>query len=219
MLSKNTLRLTGGILLIILIIFVFAYFGNALTHVEKLKSYVEPFGNYAPIIFIGFYIIITVAFAPGTIFTFLGGILFGPWYGTLYSVIGATIGAIISFFIARTIGQKFIKEHLAKKFPKVHEYDDKIEKHSFMVMLILRLLPFIPTNALNYLMGITKMNFKGFFWGTLLGNLPVTFAYANLAANATKVNSKEFYIAIVIFLGILCIPIILSRRLDKTKTL
>ncbi len=219
MLRNDKLRITGGILLILFIIVVFSFFGGALAHLEQLRTYVEPYGFYAPIIFILLYIITTVAFVPGTVFTFLGGLLFGPVLGTLYSVIGSTIGACISFVIARTIGRDFVRGHLVKRFPKFHEYDSKIEEHSFMVMFILRLLPFIPTNVLNYVMGLSKMRFRGYFFGTLLGNLPATFAYANLAANATHINSPQFYIAVAIFLLALIIPYFIGKKYDKTNTL
>jgi len=101
-----------------------------------------------------------VILLPGTPFTIASGLLFGTLYGGLVTVIGATLGATLAFFIARFFGEDFVERILKNKFKKIYEYDEKIEKKGFLVMLFLRLVPLFPFNGLNFSMGLTKIKPK-----------------------------------------------------------
>ena len=62
-------------------------------------------GGWAPLAYVGLYVVATVVFLPGSILGLAGGALFGPVWGSVYTLIGATIGATLSFLAARYVAR------------------------------------------------------------------------------------------------------------------
>ena len=59
---------------------------------------------------------------------------------------------------------------------RLKKYDDAIERNGFATVLYLRLVYF-PFTAMNFGMGLTKVRFRDYFWGTGLGMLVGTFIF------------------------------------------
>lgn len=211
----------------VLIIIILALFLGAKStglydyiNVDTAREKISNAGIYGPLFFILIYIIIAVTFIPGTPFTIASGVLFGTLKGGLYTVIGATIGATIAFFIARFFGEDFVEKLLKNKFKKLYEYDNKIEKHGFLVMLFFRLIPLFPFNGLNFAMGLTKIKAKHYILATLIGIIPGTFILANIGGSSSNIKSAQFIFSIALFILLMFIPFIYKyakKRIKKTK--
>src|SRR5262249_4748954 len=69
---------------------------------ELVLSGIERHGPVtARLIYVAGYIAGTVTLLPGTVLSFAGAVLFGPYEGTLYTWVGATIGATLAYGMAR----------------------------------------------------------------------------------------------------------------------
>jgi uncharacterized membrane protein YdjX (TVP38/TMEM64 family) len=112
-------------------------------------------------------------FVPGTLLTALGAAIFGAYWGFLYVWIGAMVGASAAFWIGRTLGREFAVSLIGDRLRK---YDDGIERNGFATVLYLRLVYF-PFTALNFGMGLTKVRFWDYFFGTGLGIIVGTFIF------------------------------------------
>src|SRR5258708_23814160 len=76
---------------------------------EFVLSSIESHGPVtARLIYVAVYIVGTVALLPGTVLSFAGAVLFGPYEGTLYTWVGATIGATLAYWMARVLGRGFV---------------------------------------------------------------------------------------------------------------
>lgn len=139
---------------------------------EKLGAYMEITASWAPLVFILAYTVGVCLFVPATVFITLGVILFGVFWGFVYSWLGSLVGCTASFYMARYLGRDFAARLVGNRLKK---YDEAIESCGFSTVLYLRLacLPFTP---LNFAMGLTKVRFQDFFWGTALGIFVVTLA-------------------------------------------
>lgn len=115
------------------------------------------------------------------------------FYGTIYTVIGATLGASAAFLTARHLGRDFIEGFLKGRL-KV--FDDGAERHGLKAVLFVRLIPLFPFNIVNYGAGLSKIRFKDFFFATLIGIIPGSFAYVNLANSIMDIRSWRFAIAL-----------------------
>ena len=140
---------------------------------ETLRSFLEAAGLWAPLAFMLIYAVGICLFIPGTLLTALGAAIFGVYRGFLYVWIGAMAGAIASFWIGRTLGREFAASLIGNRLKK---YDDAIERNGFATVLYLRLIYF-PFTPMNFGMGLTKVRFWDFFWGTGLGILVGTFIF------------------------------------------
>lgn len=148
---------------------------------QKLQDLVSATGAWGPIVFMLVYAIGICLFLPAILFTGMGAVLYGSFYGFIYNEIGAMIGATAAFFIARYLGRDFAASLIGDKLKK---YDDKIAENGFATTLYLRLV-FFPFTPLNFGMGLTKVTFKDYFFGTffgiIAGGFVLTFFFATLA--------------------------------------
>ncbi len=155
---------------------------NLLT-AEKLGAWLEAAGLWAPLAYICFYAVGVCLFLPGTLLAAIGAAIFGAYWGFLYVWIGAMLGAAGGFLIGRYLGREFAASLIGDRLKK---YDDAIERNGFATVLYLRLVYF-PFTAMNFGMGLTKVRFRDFLWGTGLGILAGTFIVVFFIGTVTEV--------------------------------
>jgi len=150
-------------------------------HPKPLKEFIGRTGYLAPFVFIIAYAAGICLFLPATLFIGIGAMLFGALFGYIYNIAGAMIGATAAFFIGRYLGRDFAASVIGSGLER---YDQKIAENGFSVTLYLRLV-FFPFSPLNFGMGLTRVTFGQYFWGTFFGILvadfAVTFFFATLS--------------------------------------
>lgn len=154
---KQRIILFFAFLILMLLIFFFVKYPiNTVAVVEKINSY----GTIGPIILI-FFIIIEVIIAPlpGSIWSVGAGYVFGALLGAIYIWIGNVIGGILSFILARKLGRRFV--HKIVKEKTIKRYNDFMGDHRIMIWL-LYLLPFSPTDVLNFVFGFSNIKLLPF---------------------------------------------------------
>ena len=140
---------------------------------EALGHFLDTAGVWAPLLFIAIYAAGVCLFVPGTLLTGLGAAIFGPYWGFVYVWFGAMIGSSAAFVIGRTLGREFASGLIGDKLKK---YDDAIARNGFATVLYLRLVYF-PFTPMNFGMGLTKVRFRDYFFGTGLGIIVGTFIF------------------------------------------
>lgn len=140
---------------------------------EVLGHFLETAGVWAPLVFMFIYSAGICLFVPGTLLTAIGAAIFGAYWGFLYVWIGAMMGASAAFWIGRTLGREFAASLIGDRLKK---YDEAIERNGFATTLYLRLVYF-PFTPMNFGMGLTKVRFRDYLWGTGLGIIVGTFIF------------------------------------------
>lgn len=140
---------------------------------EALGHLLDSVGVWAPFVFMLVYAVGVCLFLPGTLLTGLGAAIFGAYWGFLYVWVGAMAGASAAFFIGRTLGREFAASLIGDR---LKSYDDAIERNGFATVLYLRLIYF-PFTPMNFGMGLTKVRFWDYFFGTGLGIIVGTFIF------------------------------------------
>ncbi|KAM3323741.1 TVP38/TMEM64 family membrane protein [Capsicum chacoense] len=162
--------------------------------VEKiLKDFLlwieQDLGPWGPLVLAVAYIPLTVLAVPASVLTVKlmafsvevmspllgGGYLFGLPVGFVADSIGATIGAAAAFLLGRTIGRSFVISKL-KDYPQFRAVAIAIRKSGFKIVLLLRLVPLLPFNMLNYLLSVTPVSIWEYMLASWLGMMPITFA-------------------------------------------
>jgi uncharacterized membrane protein YdjX (TVP38/TMEM64 family) len=184
--------------------------------VGKLKQFLDATGLWAPVIFILLYTVGICLFVPGTLITALGAAIFGPYRGFFYVLAGAMLGATVTFFIGRYLGRDFAASVIGDKLKK---YDEAIERNGFATVLYLRLIYF-PFTAMDFGMGLTRVRFRDYFWGTLLGIIVGTFVFTFFVGTIKEVwasgdwwqlLSGQVFLSIGLFVFSLFIPKIVNK--------
>jgi len=140
---------------------------------QELGRLLDSAGLWAPIAYMIVYAVGVCLFIPGTLLTGLGAAIFGPYWGFLYVWIGAMLGSSAAFIIGRTLGREFAASLIGDRLKK---YDDAIERNGFATVLYLRLVYF-PFTPMNFGMGLTKVRFWDYVFGTGLGIIVGTFIF------------------------------------------
>ena len=140
---------------------------------EGLGRFLEMAGIWGPVVFALVYAAGVCLFVPGTLLTTLGGAIFGATQGFLYVWVGAMLGASAAFWIGRTLGRDLAASLVGDRLKK---YDEAIERNGFATVLYLRLVYF-PFTPMNFVMGLTRVRFRDYFFGTALGIVVGTFIF------------------------------------------
>jgi len=206
------------ILVAIIIIGPILFFSTGVKDLSpiQIKDWFTSFGIFAGLIFILIYSVAPIFMVPGSLLTISSGILFGPLYGTIYVIIGATIGGTAAFLTSRYFGSAIQHKLEKMKFMHIGEMDAALEKHGFLYVIFLRLIPLFPYNALNYGLGLTKVHVRDFIIGTALGTIPGTFAYVYLGASIFAMNFNGILFSVLFVVLMLFLPAII-KKIKKVK--
>jgi uncharacterized membrane protein YdjX (TVP38/TMEM64 family) len=135
---------------------------------EQVSRYVQGFGILGPLFLTLLITIGEMSPVPSVIFIILTAVLLGPMPAFVCATIGTNIGSFFSFWIARRLGREYVGRVIGKKLAR---YDAALTRHGFTTSLYLR-LTFLPSAIVNYGSGLTRMRFKDYFWGTVIGHIP-----------------------------------------------
>ena len=217
--NRKSSIIKAFILLVFIIVSVFLVrhtpIKNFLTP-EALGRFLDTAGFWAPLAFMLVYAIGVCLFVPGTLLTSLGAAIFGAYWGFLYVWVGAMVGASAAFFIGRTLGRDFAASLIGNKLKK---YDDAIERNGFATVLYLRLVYF-PFTPMNFGMGLTKVRFLDYLYGTglgiIVGTFVITFFIGTIkevwaSGNWGELLSFKVFFPVGLFIFSLFIPKIIKK--------
>lgn len=225
--TTSLIKLGGIAAAIVAVIVVVRATGAAqyisLDGLNQLRDWINGFGILAPLVFVGVFVLATVAFLPGLPLGLLGGLIFGPVMGTVWALLGATIGATLAFLVGR-YGARDMVASLMQKNESLKKLDEGVEKHGWRMLMITRLVPLFPFNAQNYVYGLTRVKFGTYVIFTALFMIPGTavFAFAGGSLATAEENLGRTFIflgiAAVLFVLISLIPRWMGKRFGSEAT-
>lgn len=212
---KDRIKLWIFILMIVISIFALIYAEKEHTLSPRyIKQYISHFGVWAPLIFLVLYSIKSfIIFIPAGIFMLAAGLSFGTFLGTLILIVGTLLSSTVGFVFARYFGKDYVQKRLQNT--KFSNLGGKIAKKGFLIILLLRLVPILPYDAINYICGLSKIRYRDFILATLIGTIPACFLYAYLGENLLKPFSKGFYLSIVLVILISLTPVLFAKSIKE----
>ncbi|WED43614.1 TVP38/TMEM64 family protein [Legionella cardiaca] len=167
-----------------------AYFfqQNAPVIVQSIKN----LGWLAPVLFLLLYCFATVLLLPTMVLTLAGGALFGPLFGTLLNLLAATLGAACAFYISRYWAIDWLAK---KRGPRINRLIAGVEKSGWQFVALLRLVPIIPFNLVNYGLGLTQIKFSHYVITTFIFLTPaeIVYTYCGYAGMGVLTHQTPFY--------------------------
>jgi uncharacterized membrane protein YdjX (TVP38/TMEM64 family) len=158
---------------------------DARASIEAFRAYLLGFGAWAPVASAAIMVLqAVIAPLPSFVVTFTNGLLFGWAWGALLSWSSAMAGAALCFGIARVLGRPAV-ERLLGGAAALDRADRFFVSHGRRAILLARLLPFVPFDAVSYGAGLTSTSFRGFLVATGAGQIPATLAYSYLGQTAS----------------------------------
>jgi uncharacterized membrane protein YdjX (TVP38/TMEM64 family) len=148
---------------------------------EKLQDWIEPARSHGwgSVLFLLLYVTGALLALPAAGFNALGGVLFGFMPGLLINLIGVNAGACLAFGFSRTLGRGFVQKLLSND--KMSKLESMLDEHGLRVIIAIRILPILPYNVVNFGTALTRVSFKDYFWGSLIGTFPATLLFTYFA--------------------------------------
>lgn len=137
--------------------------------------------------------------------------LFGFWKGYLYSTFCSAIGSTIIFLSIRYV---FPNLFTSTKFQK---YEENIRRNGFVFVLSGRILPFLPTNLINIVSGISSIKVSHFILATTIGNLIYGFVLASASFSFIKMFKHHPIFVILLLAVIACVIMIIRNQKKRNR--
>ncbi len=169
----------GTLARVALILLLVAGAGWALMHrdvlaLESIQAELGALGLWAPIGFILIYAIGTVMFFSGALLSLAGGALFGPFWGSAWNLAGATLGATVAFLLARSIAGEWAARRIGGRLRRLVA---GVTAEGWRFVALMRLVPLIPFNLLNYALGLTGISLPAYVLTSAVCMLPGAVVY------------------------------------------
>ena len=140
----------------------------------QLRTWAGDAGPAAALLLFGAYALLTVAPVPRTVFTLAAGLLLGTVTGAIVALAATAVGASLAFWLARWLGQGLLARTLDRRM--IRTVNARLADGGWLGVASLRLIPVVPFSALNYYCGVSKVRFRPYLVGSVVGSLPGTVA-------------------------------------------
>ncbi|WP_166267958.1 TVP38/TMEM64 family protein [Marinobacter caseinilyticus] len=182
-----TLALLGSVLVVGVILAILYSLGMH-QQVVSLLQWFDDQGAWAAVLFVLVMAAVMLLLLPGVLFTTGAGFVFGVLEGTAYVVAGTVLGASLAFLTARhALGDRartYLLSHA-----RLRLMNEELAPHGWKVVLLTRLIPFFPSKVSNFVFGLTRVSFGGFFMGCLIGYIPFSLHNVYLGSIAADITT------------------------------
>lgn len=108
---------------------------------------------------------------PSAFLTILNVTVFGFWGGFWVSLAGEIVGSLSAFWLYRK-GLRTLVDHKTKQSPRVQRLLKTSNREGFLLVLGLRLMPFVPSGLVTFYAAVGSMSFITFAIASSFGKIP-----------------------------------------------
>ncbi len=138
---------------------------------EAVSAYIQSFGILGPLVLgIGHYLQVIIAFIPGHVFVLAGGYLYGFLPGLALNMLFVVTASQFSFFLAKKAGRPLVGKFVDT--PTLDKWQAIADKRGITFFTIAFILPVFPSDAMNFVAGLSGMDGRKFLIANFFGRLP-----------------------------------------------
>ncbi len=177
-------------------------------------------GPWAAPAYILLFALLPVFFFPVAVLAFAGGLCFGLWKGTLYTLIGATVNCTLMYLLSRYAGRKQVESLLQKRLsPPWQKRLARLRgRDGFVLLILLRLIPAVPYNLINYAFGLSGMPLRTYLIASILGIIPGTVVFINTGDQLLSPGTPGFYLAIALLILLVAVTTVFGKIYFKENS-
>lgn len=196
--------------------------------IASVVSQLATLGAWGAVLFVGLYVIASVAMAPAFVLTFAAGAVWGLWRGSILVYIGAVLGASAVYFLAARLVRTRVITWIDRE-PRLAVVRRAVAEQGVWLMFLLRLSPLVPFVQLNYVLVLSGVRYRDFLIATL-GMWPTIVMYvyygkvvgdvAALAAGVAPPRGTAYYVLLVVGLvATIVASTMITRAAKKAMTI
>ena len=173
--------------------------------IVETANYIASYGSLAVVFsFLLTLFVNAIGFPPAIIFSTANTLIFGIVPGIILSVVAETVGVTISFQLLRFFFRDSARKIIAKS-KRLSSIDKYSSKNGFKVMLIARMVPYIPSGILNAAGALSSLSLRDYFLASLVGKFPSTSIEAIIGHDAILHEEGYWRIVISVILAVVLI--------------
>jgi phospholipase D1/2 len=170
---------------------------------------------------------VTVAFIIGGLFlvpvTLLianAGMVFGPWWGSVHALVGAFASAAVYYWMGRGVGHDLMDRISS---PRLRDATRAVARRGLLAVAAVRLLPIAPHAVVGLVGGASRIGFRDYMLGTIVGMAPGAVALVlvghGLAIGVRGAHPWAWIPVVALALAAFAVAWLLQRRLGQGAAL
>lgn len=170
--------------------------------IVETAEYIQSYGSLAVVFsFLLTLFVNAIGFPPAIIFSTANTLIFGIVPGIILSVIAETVGVTISFVLLRFFFRNSARKIISKS-RRLRSVDKYSSKNGFTVMLIARMVPYVPSGLLNAAGALSSITLIDYFLASLVGKFPSTGIEAIIGHDAILHEEGFMRIIVVVIFAV-----------------
>jgi uncharacterized membrane protein YdjX (TVP38/TMEM64 family) len=153
---------------------------------EGIVQIIRDSGPWGVLVSMGLMVLHSFVPFPSELLTMANGMIYGPLWGTVVSWAGAMLGALLAYFLALKLGSGFVRRMLGPE--RCEGIDRWLSYNGPGALFVVRLIPAVSFNLINYASGLARVPLWTFIWTTAIGMLPVTIIVVYMGANVDQIS-------------------------------
>lgn len=162
--------------------------------------------------FIAYFAANALTLPTGLLLNLGAGVLWGVAGGGLLTTFSATVFAAAAFLLSRRLGwgKSGGLDGSLLKVPAW--YRRWFGNREWLLVVFLRLNPFVPFGLVSYLLGLSPIRFRTYLVATVIGNAPASFAIAAIghAVGALTLSAADRFLVNEVIIGFTAISAIIG---------
>ncbi len=172
----------------------------------------------APLIVILVYVVAGLVVFPVTVLIIATILSFGPVAGFAYALSGSMANAAGTYALGLILGRRTVRKLIGKR---LNNLSRRLARKGLLTIITVRILPVAPFSVINVVAGASHIQFRDYFWGTLIGMLPgilaLTAAGKGLGELLFAQKPAVSLIPAILLLAAAVSALFIIRRLLKKK--
>lgn len=178
---------------------------------EAVSAQLKAIGAWGPLALAIFHLVqVLVAVIPGHAFLIASGYVYGFPAGFLLNYLSIVAASQIAFSLARWAGRPLVS-HLVPTYVLDRWYEIS-ERQGFSFFIIAFLLPVFPTDAMNFVAGLSKLSGRRFLAANMLGRLPGIVLLTLIGSHGLRMSPTAWA-----SMGLISVSLYVTGRYCVTK--
>lgn len=176
---------------------------NALSDQEAVSSYIQSFGLLGPLALgVGHYIQVIIAFIPGHVFVLAGGYLYGFVAGLVLNMLFVVSASQLGYLMAKQAGRPLVGKFVDSA--TLDKWEAIANKQGILFFTIAFMLPVFPSDAMNFVAGLSGISGKKFLVANFFGRLPSVALMSFIGAHGLEISNtaRTALVAVIILVYI-----------------
>ena len=164
---------------------------------EAVSATVQSFGVWAPLVLgLAQMVQVLVAFIPGHVFVIAAGYIYGFPAGFALNLFSVVTASQLAYSLARWAGRPLVTRLAPPE--QIDKWQAIAEEKGFIFFTITFILPVFPTDAMNFVAGLSGLSPRRFLAANILGRVPHSLVLTLVGSHGLELSPFDWGILIAL---------------------